>query len=170
MVPSRKQVAHELPGTKSSLLGPERVSRPLPEQDASCSNRHDHSGGLYKQGRRHEGRLTQCPSLEDCDLVFHETGYSQSLTYSTLTECGSRQAFQARAHHPKRVVSSSRGLPVNWHQPQIDLFGTRFNKLSQFVSPVSDPLAWAVDVFNLPWEDLDLYAFPPVAIMGKVVA
>ena len=40
-----------------------------------------------------------------------------------------------------------------WHQPQIDLFATRFNnKLPQFVSP-----------------DLDAYAFPPTAILGKVV-
>ena len=33
-----------------------------------------------------------------------------------------------------------------WHQPQIDLFATRFNnKLPQFVSPVPDSLAVAVD-------------------------
>ena len=57
-----------------------------------------------------------------------------------------------------------------WHQPQVDLFATRFNnKLSQFVSPVPDPQAWAVDVLSLSWEDLDPYAFPPAAILGKVV-
>ena len=57
-----------------------------------------------------------------------------------------------------------------WHQPEIDLFATRFNnKLPLFVSPVPDPLAWAVDVLSLPWKDLDAYAFPPAAILGKVV-
>ena len=57
-----------------------------------------------------------------------------------------------------------------WHQPQIDLFATRYNhKLPQFVSPVPDPLAVAVDALSLPWEDLDAYAFPPTAILGKVV-
>ena len=57
-----------------------------------------------------------------------------------------------------------------WHRPQIDLFATRFNhKLPQFVSPVPDPLAVAVDALTLPWEDLDAYAFPPTAILGKVV-
>ena len=35
------------------------------------------------------------------------------------------------------------------------------------VSPVADPLA--VDALSLPWEDLDAYAFPPAAILGKVV-
>ena len=57
-----------------------------------------------------------------------------------------------------------------WHQPQVDLFATRFNnKVPQFVSPVPDPQAWAVDALNLSWENLDPYAFPPAAILGKVV-
>ena len=57
-----------------------------------------------------------------------------------------------------------------WHQPQVDLFATRFNnKLPQFVSLVPDPQAWAVDALSLSWEDLDPYAFPPAAILGKVV-
>ena len=57
-----------------------------------------------------------------------------------------------------------------WHQPQVDLFATRFNnKLPQFVSPVPDPQAWAVDALSLYWEGLDPYAFPPAAILGKVV-
>ena len=57
-----------------------------------------------------------------------------------------------------------------WHRPQIDLFATRFNhKLPQFVSPVPDSLAVAVDALTLPWQDLDAYAFPPTAILGKVV-
>ena len=57
-----------------------------------------------------------------------------------------------------------------WHQPQVDLFATRFNnKLPQFVSPVPDPQAWAVDALSLSWEKLDPYAFPPAAILGKVV-
>ena len=57
-----------------------------------------------------------------------------------------------------------------WLQPQVDLFATRFNnKLPQFVSPVPDSQAWAVDALSLSWEDLDPYAFPPVTILGKMV-
>ena len=37
------------------------------------------------------------------------------------------------------------------------------------MSPVSDPQAWAVDALSLPWEGLVPYAFPPAAILGKVV-
>ena len=46
-----------------------------------------------------------------------------------------------------------------WHQPQID----------QFVSPVPDTMATAVDALRLSWDDPDVYAFPPAAILGKVV-
>ena len=57
-----------------------------------------------------------------------------------------------------------------WHRPQVDLLATRFNhKLPQFVSPVPDKQAIAVDALTLPWEDLDAYAFPPTAILGKIV-
>ena len=56
------------------------------------------------------------------------------------------------------------------HRPQIDLFAMRFNnKLPLFVSPVPDPLATAIDAFSLPSENLDAYAFPPAAILGRVV-
>ena len=61
-------------------------------------------------------------------------------------------------------------LCSRWHRPKIDLFATRFNnKLPQFVSPVLDPLAVAVDALSFQWKDLDAYAFPPTAILGKVV-
>ena len=43
-------------------------------------------------------------------------------------------------------------------------------KLPQFVLPVLDSLACAVDAFSLPSEDLDPYASPPVTILSKVVA
>ena len=42
-------------------------------------------------------------------------------------------------------------------------------QVDQFVSLVPDPQAWAVDALSLSWKDLDPYAFPPAAILGKVV-
>ena len=48
-----------------------------------------------------------------------------SPTHSRPAECGSGQAIQARPDHPNRVVSPSRGLPLNLQQvapAQIDLF------------------------------------------------
>ena len=71
------------------------------------------------------------------------------------------------------MVSPSRVFQLicsRWYQPQVDLFATRLkHKLPHFLSGVPDPLASAVDALSLPWEDLETYTFPPVAIWGKVV-
>ena len=52
-----------------------------------------------------------CPSVENPDLVYQQTGNSQSSTHPRPAECDSRQAIQARSYHPDRVVPSPRGLP-----------------------------------------------------------
>ena len=111
-----------------------------------------------------------CSFMENPDLVFHQTGYSESPIHSRLAECGSRQAIQARLEHSNTVVSSPRGLPINMQQlaPTSDRPFCN-NKLAQFVSPILDPQAWAVDALSLSWEDLDPYAFPPAAFLGKVM-
>ena len=57
-----------------------------------------------------------------------------------------------------------------WESPQVDLFATSLNKkLPLYVSPIPDPQAWAVDALNIPWENLVAYAFPPTALLPKVI-
>ena len=54
--------------------------------------------------------------------------------------------------------------------PQVDLFATSLNtKLPLYVSPIPVPKAWAVDALNISWENLVVYAFPPTALLPKVV-
>ena len=57
-----------------------------------------------------------CPSVENPDLVFQETGNPQGLTHSRPAECGSRQAIQSRPYCPGRVVSPPSALSVDMHQ------------------------------------------------------
>ena len=170
LIPSRMQVEYKLSGTKGGLPGHKRIPRPLPRQDHSYSNRQHYSSCLYKQERRYEFGPTVCPSVENPDLLLQETGDSQGLTHSRPSECGSRQVIQSQSDHSNKLVSPSRHFSVDMQQPQIDLFATRFNnKLPQFVLPVPDPLVWAVESLSLSWEDLDPYAFPPVAILDNMV-
>ena len=141
-------------------------------QNGPNSNQQHYGGVLHKQRGRHEVGPTVCPTLENLDLVHQKASNSKGPTHSRPVKCGRRQAIQIRPDHPDRMVPPSIGVPGLMQQvaPASDLFATRFNnKLPLFVSPVPDPMATAVDALSPPWEDLDAYAFPPTAILGKVV-
>ena len=135
------------------LSGPKRLPRTLIKQESSHRYRQHHSGCLHKQREGDEVRPSVCPSVENPDLVLQKTGYSQSLTHSSLSECDRRQSRVGQTIQTEWFLLPEvfQSICNRWHQPQINLFATRFNKLTQFVSPILDPLAWAVDALSLPY-------------------
>ena len=74
LVSSKKPITHKLSGAKSSPFGVKTVPGPLPKQDSTHSNRQHHSGCLFKQGAGDEVRPLMCPSMENPDLVYQDTG------------------------------------------------------------------------------------------------
>ena len=65
----------------------------------------------------------------------------------------------------------ARSLLRVWGNPSIDLFATSFNaKLPLYCSLVPDPQAVFEDAFRHPCDDLDMYAFPPFPLVGRVIA
>ena len=65
----------------------------------------------------------------------------------------------------------ARSLLRVWGNPSIDLFATSLNaKLPLYCSLVRDPQAVFEDAFRHPWDDLDLYAFSPFALISRVIA
>ena len=118
---------------------------------------------INKEGGMKSG-LPVCPTVENSVLVHQETGNPQGTSHPRPAERDSRQAIQTWPDHSNGMVPSSRSvqsymLPVA--PTTSDLFATRFNN--------KPPQAWAVDALSLSWENLDPYAFPPAAILGKVV-
>ena len=168
LVPPRKQIVHKPFGTKSGLSGPKRVPRLLLQQHSTGSHRHT---TVVAYINKEEGM---------------KSGSLCVLLWRILSWCTRKQVTLRARHIPGRLNMiadklSRLGQTIQTeevfqaicsrsHQPQVNLFATRFNnKLPQFVSPVPDPQAWAVDALSLSWEDLDPYAFPPAAILDKVV-
>ena len=144
LVPSRKQVAHNLSGTKGSLSGLKRVPRPLLEQHSSQGYRQHHSGCIHKQGEGITSGplcallwsiLTQCSRKQVTPYVRHISGQLNVIAVK-LSRLG--QIIQTEwSLHPEFFQA----ICSRWHQPQGNLFATRFNnKLPQFVSLVPDPL------------------------------
>ena len=172
LVSSRKQVAHKSLGAKGGLSGLKSVPRPLFKQHSPGSHRQCNSGCLYQQRRGDEVGLPVCPIVENRVLVHQEAGNSQGTSHPRPAERDSRQAIQARPDHPDGMVPSPRSVQ-SYMLPVAPATGGpvchQVQQLPQFLSPVPDPQAWAVDALSLSWENLDLYSFPPAAILGKVV-
>ena len=169
LVPSREQTTHKPLRAKSSVSSSKRVSNPLLQQNSTDSYRQHNSGCLYQQ----RGMKSGSP----CALLWR-----------ILSWCTRQQVTLKARHIPgllnviaDKLSRLSQTIQTEWSlhpevfsavcsKPQVDLCATRFNnKLPQFVSPVPDPQAWAVDALSLSWEDLDPYAFSLAAILGKVV-
>ena len=69
------------------------------------------------------------------------------------------------AHGCVPPVVVGMGLPET-----VDLFATHLNcRIPNFVSPFEDPEVIATDAFLYNWDYQDLYAFPPLPLIRKVL-
>lgn len=58
----------------------------------------------------------------------------------------------------------------NWGHPTIDLFATNENKKAVvFCSWMNHPQALAVDALSIEWNNMFAYAFPPLALIPKIL-
>ena len=105
--------------------------------------------------------------------MHQEIGNSQGTSHPRPAEGDSRQAIQTWPDHSNRVVPSPRSVSSYMLPVAPAPSGLVCHQIQQQTPAVcvtgSRPQAWAVDALSLSWENLDPYAFPPVAILGKVV-
>ncbi len=58
-----------------------------------------------------------------------------------------------------------------WGEPHIDLFSNWTNaKCHDYVSGIPDPEAYGVNAFNISWAGAYVYAFPPFAVLARVLS
>ena len=63
-----------------------------------------------------------------------------------------------------------RALWKLWGTPLVDLFASsKNNRLPNFCSPLPEPEAWGTDAFLQDWTGLELYAYPPTKVLGRVL-
>ena len=162
--PSATPGVDNTPQAVPQLRVPQLPAAPQPPRLVS------RSGQLQEQGFSVEvAERIAAPQRSSTRIISY---YPQGTSHPWPAERDSRQAIQAWPDHSiewSLYPEVSQAICSWWHQHQVDLFlqQTFYNKLPQFVSPVLDPQAWAVHTLRLSWEDLDPYAFPPAAILGK---
>ena len=91
----------------------------------------------------------------------------QANVLADLLSCRGQVVGTEWSLHPQ----VARSLLRVWGNPSIDLFATCLSaKLPLYCSLVPDPQAVFEDAFRHPWDDLDLHAFPPFPLVGRVIA
>ena len=76
------------------------------------------------------------PPVENHDLVYQQSGHSQSPTHPRSSERGSRQAIQIRPNNPDGMVSPPRGFSNNLQQVIPTPDRSFCNKIQEQISPV----------------------------------
>ena len=90
---------------------------------------------------------------------------------------GSSNVTADALSRPNQVIGSEWALHqevvdqlVHRWPAMIDLFATSLTaRLPVYFSPASDPRAAGTDALLQPWDDLQAYAFPPIAIIRRVL-
>ena len=167
-------VAHQSSRNEGPVPGSSGFSRRCSRSPCDRDVRQLHGCGVRQQTGGHgvEASVFVDQPPSEMDGVFRRP--SRSEVSSRRVQRPGRCTQPSRASlgtewslHPQ----VARALLRTWGNPSIDLFATCLNaKLPLYCSLVPDPQAVFEDAFRHPWDDLDLYAFPPLALVGRVIA
>ena len=90
-----------------------------------------------------------------------------------VSECEGQPSVQVEPSAVNRMATTSTGVQTDLPEvvhPSLDLFATRLNhKLPLYVSLVPDKNAWDIDALNINWSGLTAYAYPPMALLQRVI-
>ena len=173
VVRSGKKATHKCPRIEGGLPGPSRLQGPVPEPNSASCDGQLNSGSLHQQTRRNSLSRNVCSPVEDHDLVPSLPQNIESQAHPRVPECDGRPTVQVQSSAVNRMVSAPqlfKQICQKWFTPHVDLFATHLNhKLLLYVSPVPDPKAWYIDALNINWTNLTAYAYPPMALLHKVI-
>ena len=164
VIRSGKKATHKCPRIEGGLAGPSRLQGPVPEPN---------SGSLHhKQGGTHSAEM--CALLWKIMTWCHH--YHITLKDRHIPGCLNVMADLLSRSNQVQSTEWSLHLQVfkqicqKWFTPHVDLFATHLNhKLPLYVSPVPDPKPWDIDALNINWTNLTAYAYPPTALLHKVI-
>ena len=167
-----KRPSHKHPRIKSCLSGPETLQRPVSGQNrASCYGQLN-CGGLHKQGGTNSAEMcallwrimTWCHHSHITLKARHIPGCLNVM--ADLLSTSNQVQSTEWSLHPQVFKQ----ICQRWFTPHVDLFATYLNhKLPLYVSHSPYPKAWDIDALNINWTGLTAYAYPPTALLHRVI-
>ena len=161
--------AHQSSRNEGSFLRPSGIPRRCHRSSRDNDVRQLDGRGVRQQARGHcfPGSML-LRWMESFDIHLYERYLpGQANVLADLLSCRGQVVGTEWSLHPQ----VARSLLRVWGNPSIDLFATCLSaKLPLYCSLVPDPQAVFEDAFRHPWDDLDLHAFPPFPLVGRVIA
>ena len=173
VVRSGKKASHKCPRIEGGLPGPSRLQGPVPESNSVGWDGQLNSGSLHQQTRRNTLGRDVCSPVEDHDLVPSLSHNIESQAHSRVPECNGRPTIQVQPSAVNRMVSAPTGLQTDLpevvhpscrlvcHSPEPQAPSIRVS--------YPRPKAWDIDALNINWTNLTAYAYPPTALLHKVI-
>ena len=167
-------VAHQSSRNEGPVPGPSSLSRSCSRSPCDRDVRQLHGCGVRQQTGGHgvEASMFVDQPPSEMDGVFRRP--SRSEVSSRRVQRPGRCSQPSRASCRDRVVfppsggeSTSSYVGQSVDRPVRDL---PQREAAPILLLVPDPQAVFEDAFRHPWDDLDLYAFPPFALVGRVIA
>ena len=137
-----------------------------------CNGQLNRVAYINKQGGTHSGEMcallwkimTWCHHYQITLKARHIPGYLNVMA-DLLSRSNQVQSTEWSLH--PQVFKQ---ICQKWFTPHVDLFATRLNhKLPLYVSPVQEQNAWDIDGLNIKWSVLTAYAYPPTALLHRVI-
>ena len=150
-----------------------KVSRPSAKPYSVGCYGQLNSSSLHKQTRRNPLGRDVRPPVEDHDLVpslpdhFKARHIPGCLNVMADLLSRSKQVQSTEwSLHPQVFKQ----ICLKWFTPHVDLFATRLNhKVPLYISPVPDQNSWDIGAPNINWSGLTAYAYPPSALLHRVI-
>ena len=128
------------------------------------------SSSLHKQTRSNPLGRDVRSLVENHDLVPSLPDNLKTQTHSRVFECDLSRSNQVQSTEWSLHPQVFKQICQKWFTPHVDLFATRLNhKVPLYVSPVPDQNAWDINALNINWSDLTAYAYPPTALLHRVI-
>ena len=152
-----KKATHKHSRVEGGLTDPSKFQGPVPEPNSSSCNGQLDSGSLHKQTKRN--------SVEMCALLWKIMTWCHRyhITLKARHIPGCLNVMADLLSRSNQVQSTEWSLHPQvfkqicqkWFTPHVDLFATQ--------------KAWDIDALNINWTGLTAYAYPPTALLHRVI-
>ena len=167
-----KKATHKCFRAEGGFSGPSKVQGPVSKPVLVATDNSTVVAYINKQGGTHSTEM--CALLWKIMTWCHH--YQITLKARHIPGCLNVMAdLLSRSNQVESTEWSLhpqvfKQICLKWFTPHVDLFSTHLShKVPLYVSPDPDQNAWDIDAVNINWTGLTAYAYPPTALLHRVI-